>query len=45
VEVKGNLGHLLRQATYIEMLPTPARNFKATAEWLSDEVFDRITGT
>jgi NADH dehydrogenase FAD-containing subunit len=45
VEVKGNLGHLLRQATYIEMLPTPARNFKATAEWLSDGVFDRITGT
>lgn len=29
----------------IEMLPTPARNFKATAEWLSDAVFDRITGT
>jgi demethylphylloquinone reductase len=45
VEVKGNLGHLLRQATYIEMLPTPARNFKATAEWLSEGVFDRITGT
>ena len=43
VEVKGNLGHLVRQATYIEMLPTPARNFKATAEWLSEEVFHRIT--
>ena len=42
IEVKGNLGHLIRQATYIEMLPTPARNFEATAEWLSEEVFHRI---
>ena len=43
VEVKGSLGHLVRQATYVEMLPTPARNFKATAEWLSEEVFHRVT--
>lgn len=41
-EVKGKLGHLIRQATYLEMLPTPMRNFKATAEWLTDEVFHRI---
>lgn len=41
-EVKGKLGHLIRQATYVEMLPTPVHNFKATAEWLTDEVFHRI---
>jgi NADH dehydrogenase FAD-containing subunit len=43
-EVKGNLGHLIRQAAYIELLPTPVRNFKATVEWLSDELFQRIAG-
>ncbi|MBI4784866.1 MAG: NAD(P)/FAD-dependent oxidoreductase [Oscillatoriophycideae cyanobacterium NC_groundwater_1537_Pr4_S-0.65um_50_18] len=41
-EVKGNLGHLIRQAAYIDLLPTPARNFKITAEWLSDELFYHI---
>lgn len=30
------------KATYVEMLPTPVRNFKATTEWLTDEVFHRI---
>ena len=41
-EVKGKLGHLIRQAAYLEMLPTPLRNFKATTEWLTDEIFHRI---
>jgi demethylphylloquinone reductase len=43
-EVKGNLGHLIRQAAYIDLLPTPARNFKGTVEWLSDEFFHCIAG-
>lgn len=43
-EVKGKLGHLIRQAAYLELLPTPVHNFKATTEWLTDEVFHRITG-
>lgn len=38
-EVKGKVGHLIRQATYLELLPTPVHNFKATTEWLVDEVF------
>jgi demethylphylloquinone reductase len=38
-QVKGHLGHLLRQAAYVDLLPTPARNFKGTVEWLSDELF------
>lgn len=41
-EVKGKPGHLIRQAVYLEMLPTPVRNFKATAEWLTDEIFQKF---
>ncbi len=41
-EVKGTLGHLIRIATYLELLPTPVHDFKATTEWLTDEVFHVI---
>lgn len=41
-EVKGKVGHLIRQAVYIDMLPTPVRNFKATTEWLTDEIFQQF---
>lgn len=41
-EVKGKLGHLIRKATYIELLPTPVQNFKATTEWLTDEIFHQV---
>jgi len=44
-EVKGKLGHLIRQGVYIEMLPTPVRNFKATTEWLTDEIFEQFVKT
>jgi len=40
-EIKGELGHLIRQGTYLEMLPTPAHNFKVTKEWLNDEIIHR----
>ncbi|WP_017299544.1 NAD(P)/FAD-dependent oxidoreductase [Nodosilinea nodulosa] len=40
-EVNGNVGHLIRQGTYLELLPTPIHDIKATAEWLTDEVFNR----
>lgn len=40
-EVKGELGHLIRQGTYLELLPTPAHNFKVTSEWLNEEIFHR----
>lgn len=39
VEIDGEIGHLIRQGTYLELLPTPIRNFKATAEWLKEEIF------
>ena len=41
-EVKGKPGHLIRQATYLEMLPTPLHNFKATAEWLTESIFNKF---
>ena len=39
-EVAGEVGHLIRQGTYLELLPTPIHNFKVTAEWLKDEIFE-----
>ncbi len=41
VEVTGELGHLIRQGTYLELLPTPLHDFKATTEWLKQELFER----
>ncbi len=38
-EVTGEPAHLIRQGTYLELLPTPIHNFKATSEWLKDEIF------
>ena len=41
VQINGQAGDLIRNATYLEMLPSPAHNFKAVTEWLRDEIFDR----
>lgn len=41
VQIKGQPGHLLRQATYLELLPIPAHNARITTEWLTDELFQR----
>ncbi len=41
VELGGEIGHLIRQGTYLELLPTPLHDFRATAEWLQDELFHR----
>lgn len=41
LEVTGEIGHLIRQGTYLELLPTPVHNFKATTDWLKDEVVER----
>lgn len=41
VQIKGQPGHLIRQATYLELLPTPGHNLRTTAEWLTDELFQR----
>lgn len=45
-EIDGEAGHLIRQGTYLELLPTPIHNFKATTEWINEEVFQKFqTGT
>jgi NADH dehydrogenase FAD-containing subunit len=41
LEIGGKAGHLIREATYLDLLPTPARNLKVTTEWLTDEIFRR----
>ncbi len=41
-ELTGTTGHLIRQATYLELLPTPVHDLRATAEWLRDETFHRF---
>ena len=41
MQVTGKPGDLIRNGTYLEMLPTPVHNFKATTEWITDEIFHR----
>jgi hypothetical protein len=39
--ITGQPGHLIRTATYLELLPTVWRNVKVTADWLTDEIFQQ----
>jgi NADH dehydrogenase FAD-containing subunit len=41
IEINGEIAHLIRQATYLELLPTPIHNFQATSEWLKEDVVQR----
>ena len=43
VQIGGIEGALIRDATYLEMLPTPIHNFKATAEWIQESIFNSFT--
>lgn len=36
--IEGKPAHLLRQGRYLTTLPTPVRDFKATTQWLTEEV-------
>ena len=38
-QIDGKVGHLIRQGTYLQLLPTPEHDFKVTTQWLKDEVF------
>ncbi|BCL39550.1 NAD(P)/FAD-dependent oxidoreductase [Nostoc sp. MS1] len=38
-EVAGEPAHLIRQGTYLTLLPSPIHDFKATTEWLDEELF------
>ncbi|MFW6296071.1 MAG: NAD(P)/FAD-dependent oxidoreductase [Halothece sp.] len=37
-EVNGEVAHLIRQATYLSLLPTPIHDFKITLKWINDEI-------
>nr|MDJ0904199.1 NAD(P)/FAD-dependent oxidoreductase [Xenococcus sp. MO_188.B8] len=41
IEVSGEVGHLIREATYLELLPCPIHDFKVTTTWIIDEIFHR----
>lgn len=43
-QITGELGHLIRQGAYIELLPTPIHNLKITTEWIDEELFKRHIG-
>lgn len=40
-EIPGEVGHLIRQGTYLELLPTPVHNFKVTTDWIKEELFHK----
>lgn len=39
VQITGKPADLIRSAAYLELLPTPFHDFKATTEWLKEEAF------
>lgn len=41
VQVTGKPADLIRNAVYLELMPTPLHDFKATVEWLKEETFHR----
>ncbi len=43
--ITGRSGHLIRQGTYLSLLPNSAHNVSSLASWLSDELFQRHTLT
>ena len=43
-EVKGGLGQAIRMATYLELMPTPARNFANRTGWITEDILKRMTG-
>ena len=43
-EIKGHVGHLIREGTYLSLLPTPAHNLKIGTEWVTEEIFEQFVG-
>lgn len=41
IQITGEPASLIRSAAYLELLPNPIHDFKATAEWLKEETFHR----
>ena len=40
--IEGKPAHLLRQGRYLTTLPTPVHDFKATTQWLGEEVLKSV---
>lgn len=40
IRISGRVGHLIRQATYLSVLPTSTSKLKLGAEWINDEIFE-----
>jgi NADH dehydrogenase len=38
-EVAGETAHLIRQGSYLTLLPTAIHDFKSTTEWVNEEIF------
>ncbi|WP_144080406.1 hypothetical protein [Gloeobacter kilaueensis] len=45
IEIKGKIGHLIRQGTYLELLPDISHDFKVTLEWITDGILSRFAGS
>jgi NADH dehydrogenase len=43
-EIKGQLAQAIRLASYLELMPTPARNFVNRTGWFTEEILQRLTG-
>jgi len=43
IVITGRSGHLIRQGTYLSLLPNPVHNFNTIVSWLSDELFQSHT--
>jgi NADH dehydrogenase len=39
LEINGSAGHLIRQGTYMNILPTPKHNLKIAGKWINEEVY------
>ena len=42
-EVKGHVGHLIREATYLSIFPLPGYKVKTGVQWLTEEIFEQFS--
>ncbi|MGD1900043.1 MAG: NAD(P)/FAD-dependent oxidoreductase [Phormidesmis sp.] len=43
IEIKGHPGHLIREATYLSILPLPGYKLKTGVQWLTEEIFEQFS--
>jgi NADH:ubiquinone reductase (non-electrogenic) len=42
VTLSGQVGHLIRRAAYLSLLPTPENTVKLSTEWIADEILSQL---